>query len=71
MNRYAPGFTRRVSLVSPLVSVLPIAMIVASILGAGLERIAEGGLRLLGAVLSLNRSGFAFGYLPRRLVGRC
>ncbi len=70
LNRYAPGLTRRATLVSPLVAVLLIAMIVASILGAGRERIAEGGLRLVGAVLSLHLSGFAFGYLLSRVVNR-
>ncbi|MBN2191661.1 MAG: bile acid:sodium symporter family protein [Polyangiaceae bacterium] len=70
LNRYAPGFTRRATVVSPLIAVLLIAMIVASILGAGLARIVEGGLRLVGAVLSLHLSGFAFGYLISRVVSR-
>jgi BASS family bile acid:Na+ symporter len=70
LNRYAPRFTRKATVVSPLIAVLLIAMIVASILGAGLTRIAAGGLRLIGAVLSLHLSGFVLGYLLSRIVSR-
>jgi BASS family bile acid:Na+ symporter len=70
LNRFAPAFTRKATVVSPLVAVLLIAMIVASILGAGLSKIAEGGLRLVGAVLSLHLSGFGLGYLLSRMLSR-
>jgi BASS family bile acid:Na+ symporter len=70
LNRYAPGFTRKATVASPLVAVLLIALIVASILGAGRARIAAGGLPLLGAVLSLHLSGFVLGYLLSRILSR-
>jgi BASS family bile acid:Na+ symporter len=62
LNRKAPALTRRVTQFSPLVAVVLIAMIVASIIGAGLEKILQGGWALLGAVLSLHLGGFALGY---------
>lgn len=70
LNRYAPKLTRRVTVASPLVAVIVIALIVASIIGANLERIVEGGAPLWGAVLSLHFAGFLLGYALTWLVTR-
>jgi BASS family bile acid:Na+ symporter len=68
LNRYAPRITLRVNRLSPLVAVILIAMIVASIIGSSLDRIVEGGLPLWGAVLALHLAGFVLGYVLARLV---
>ena len=71
LNRYAPEITLRINRVSPLVAVLLIAMIVASIIGSSLDRIVAGGIPLWSAVLSLHLAGFGLGYLLARwLTGR-
>jgi BASS family bile acid:Na+ symporter len=55
--------------VAPLVAVLMITLIVASIIGAGRAVILESGARLLLAVASLHACGFLLGYLLSRLIG--
>jgi bile acid:Na+ symporter, BASS family len=70
LNRIAPDVTRRITLVSPFVAVLLIAMIVASIIGQSQDAILAGGFRLWGAVLSLHLLGFGLGYVLSRLVTR-
>ena len=49
--------------IAPLVAVLTITLIVASVVGAGREQILEAGVRLLVAVFGLHLLGFLFGYL--------
>ena len=48
--------------VAPLVAVVAITLIVASIIGAGREQILEAGPRLVLAVFSLHVFGFLVGY---------
>ena len=69
MQRWAPGLTRRVLPVAPLAAVIMIALIVASIIGAGREAILEAGPRLLLAVATLHVGGFFIGYWLARLTG--
>jgi bile acid:Na+ symporter, BASS family len=69
LNRVAPKAVARVLPVAPLVSVVTIALIVASILGQNAERIRSSGAILLLAVFLLHASGFALGYLFARLFG--
>lgn len=54
--------------IAPLVAVLTITLIVASVVGAGREQILESGLRLLVAVFGLHLLGFLFGYLAGKAV---
>jgi BASS family bile acid:Na+ symporter len=54
--------------VAPLVAVLTITLIVASVIGAGREQILEAGGRLLVAVFALHLFGFLFGYLAGKVV---
>ncbi|MDA1092962.1 MAG: bile acid:sodium symporter family protein [Acidobacteria bacterium] len=57
--------------VAPLVAVVTITLIVASVIGAGREQILESGFRLLLAVFGLHLFGFLFGYLGgKALLGR-
>ncbi len=70
MNRYLPRLTTQVTRVSPAIAVLVIAMVVASVLGAGREQVLTAGPRLLAAVILLHVSGFGFGYLLSKLWNR-
>ena len=54
--------------IAPLVAVITITLIVASVVGGGREQILEAGPRLLLAVFSLHACGFLFGYLASRAV---
>ncbi len=71
MNRYLPALTRRIAPVAPLVAVVMITLIVASIIGAGRSQILDAGPRLILAVSTLHAGGFLLGYaLIRVLRGR-
>ena len=63
LNRYAPRLTKTMTRVSPSIAVIVIALIVASVLGAGRDQVLQAGPRLLLSVLMLHISGFGFGYL--------
>ncbi|MBL9215643.1 MAG: bile acid:sodium symporter family protein [Opitutaceae bacterium] len=69
VNRLAPGFVRRTQLALPLVSVLVIALICASIIGGSAAAVQGAAFRLLGAVFGLHAGGFALGYVVARLTG--
>ncbi|HEX9593175.1 MAG TPA: bile acid:sodium symporter family protein [bacterium] len=70
LNRFAPRLTQRILPVAPLVAVVMITLIVASIIGAGREPILAAGPPLILAVFTLHAGGFALGYLITRLQGR-
>jgi BASS family bile acid:Na+ symporter len=63
LNRYAPRLTQTMTRVSPSIAVIVIALIVASVLGAGRDQVMQAGPRLLLSVLMLHVSGFSLGYL--------
>jgi BASS family bile acid:Na+ symporter len=69
LNRYAPRVVRAVLPVSPLVSVLAVALICASIIGQNATAIRESGAQLLLAVFLLHSGGFLLGYLFARALG--
>jgi len=69
LSRWAPRVTRRLLPIAPLLAVVMITLIVASIIGAGREAILAAGPRLLLAIASLHACGFLFGYLLIRLTG--
>jgi BASS family bile acid:Na+ symporter len=71
LNRYAPKFVKLVLPVSPLISVLAITLICASIIGGSAEQLQHSGWRLLGAVFLLHAGGFALGYGFSKLLGYC
>lgn len=68
-NRTAPNLVRRTQLALPLLSVLVIALICASIIGGSSAAIKASAARLIGAVFSLHAGGFALGYVIARLTG--
>ncbi|HUG10625.1 MAG TPA: bile acid:sodium symporter family protein [Opitutaceae bacterium] len=69
LNRRAPNLVRRTQAGLPLVSVIVIALICASIIGANADAVKGAALRLLGAVFCLHVFGFALGYAAARLMG--
>lgn len=69
LNRRLPGVTRAVAPAAPLVSVLAIALVCASVVGQHAAEVRRGGATLLGAVLMLHALGFALGYAVTRLAG--
>ncbi len=66
-NRYFPKASQRISIVSPLVSVIAIVLIVASVIGQKNDVILTSGWRLLAAPALLHLGGFGLGYLLSRL----
>jgi BASS family bile acid:Na+ symporter len=69
LNTFSPRLVRVVLPVAPLVSVLAVAMICASIIGKNAELILGSGSTLLGAVFLLHAAGFALGWLFARVLG--
>ena len=67
MNKYLPKFTDKILPVAPLVAVIAIVLIVASIIGQGKEEILNSGFKLIGAIISLHLSGFVIGYGVSRI----
>lgn len=70
LNRLAPDLTRKLTKFSPSVAVIVIALIVASVLGAGRDQILDAGPRLLLGVFLLHTLGFVLGYLFSRWLNR-
>lgn len=70
LNRRAPRLTQQLAVVSPSIAVIVIALIVASVLGAGRDKIFTLGPRLLLAVFLLHALGFLLGYLFSRWINR-
>ena len=68
LNRLAPGVVRRTQLLLPLVSVITIALICASIIGGSAPAIKTAAPRLLGAVFGLHAGGFLLGYAVARIT---
>lgn len=70
LNRYAPRLVKWVLPVSPLVSVLTITLICASIIGGSRDNFLQSGGKLILAVFLLHTGGFLLGYLLSR-AWRC
>lgn len=69
LHHGTPRLVRLVLPVAPLVSVVVIALICASIIGQQVESIRRSGLKLLTAVFLLHLGGFTLGHLMARLFG--
>ena len=69
INRWLPGAVQRVLPVAPLVSVVTIALVCASIVGQNAAAIRSSGPQLLIAVFLLHGIGFGVGYLFARAFG--
>ena len=63
MNRFMSKTTKRLVTFSPLVAVIFITLIVASVVGAGRDQIIKSGSKLVVAVFSLHSLGFLLGYI--------
>jgi BASS family bile acid:Na+ symporter len=70
LNRFAPRLVKIVLPVSPLVSVLAITLICASIIGSSADKFEQSGGKLILAVFLLHTGGFFIGYISSRLL-RC
>lgn len=69
LNRWTPGLVRAVLPAAPLVSVLTIAMICASVIGGQADTIRRSGGMLLLAVFLLHAGGFGLGWAFAWLFG--
>lgn len=69
LHHGAPRVVTAVLPVAPLVSVLTIALICASVIGGSAEVIRSSGLRLLLAIVSFHAGGFLLGYAASRVFG--
>ncbi|MBP9733380.1 MAG: bile acid:sodium symporter family protein [Candidatus Omnitrophica bacterium] len=70
LNKFIPSVTRRILPASPLVAVIFITLIVASIVGQGKAQIFEAGWTLIAAVFCLHAFGFGLGYAAAAVVAR-
>jgi len=69
INRFLPRVVRAVMPVAPLVSVVTIALVCASVIGQNAAAVLGSGPTLLLAVALLHAIGFGVGYCFARLVG--
>jgi BASS family bile acid:Na+ symporter len=69
INRFLPRVVKVVLPVAPLVSVVMIALVCASIIGQNAAAVTASGPRLLAAVVLLHALGFGVGYAFARLFG--
>jgi len=58
----APRLVKAILPAAPLVSVITVALICASIIGQSAEAIKASGIKLVGAVFLLHTGGFLLGY---------
>jgi BASS family bile acid:Na+ symporter len=68
LHHLTPRVVKLVLPVAPLVSVVTIVLICASIIGSSAEDLKQSGLQILLAVLSLHGGGFFLGYVFARLL---
>ncbi len=68
LGRYAPRAVQWALPVAPLVSVVAIVLIVASIIGQSAAAIIDSALQLLSAVFVLHVAGFGLGYSLAKLL---
>jgi BASS family bile acid:Na+ symporter len=68
LHHFMPRVVKSILPVAPLVSVLVITLICASIIGSNATALKQSGGHLLGAVFLLHTAGFGLGYLAARLL---
>lgn len=69
LRTYFPRVTRRLLPAAPLLAVVFITLIVASVIGQAADTIRASAQSLLLAVLTLHAGGFALGYILARILG--
>ena len=62
LSRYSPNLTMKLQTISPLIAVIVIVLIVASIIGAGRDEIIESAFDLIAAVFTLHILGFSIAF---------
>ena len=67
LQRRFPATSHRIRPMAPLIAVVAITLIAASVIGANRQNVLEAGLRLVAAVVTLHAAGFVSGYLAGRL----
>ncbi|MCX8044011.1 MAG: bile acid:sodium symporter family protein [Desulfobacterota bacterium] len=70
LNKFFHRFSARLLPAMPLISVMFITLIVASVIGAGRTEILAAGWRLIAAVFTLHAAGFLFGYIGAYCISR-
>jgi BASS family bile acid:Na+ symporter len=68
LHHFAPRVVKTILPAAPLVSVLVITLICASIIGSNADALKRSGGRLLIAVFLLHTAGFGLGYLATRVL---
>jgi BASS family bile acid:Na+ symporter len=68
LHHFVPRAVKTILPVAPLVSVLVITLICASIIGSNADALKRSGGRLLIAVFLLHTAGFGLGYLAARVL---
>jgi bile acid:Na+ symporter, BASS family len=68
LNRYTPRMVSFVLPIAPLVSVIFIALICASIIGSNAQTVLDSALLLFTAVALLHIGGFGLGYLLAKML---
>ncbi|MEM7183267.1 MAG: bile acid:sodium symporter family protein [Spirochaetota bacterium] len=63
LNYLFPKWIKKVNQISPLISIVFITMIVASIIGASKKDLLHSGVALFGSVVCLHLIGFVLGYI--------
>ncbi|MDG2308451.1 MAG: bile acid:sodium symporter family protein [Candidatus Binatia bacterium] len=69
LNHFAPKLVRVVQPASPLIAVVAIVLIVASVIGQSADAILGSGFSLVSAVLLLHSGGFVLGYMLAKFFG--
>jgi len=69
LNHCFPKSVKKINPIAPLVSVIFIALICASIVGSNNQAVKEAALQLFTAVALLHLGGFGLGYLLGHLLG--
>jgi BASS family bile acid:Na+ symporter len=69
LHHVAPKLTRAVLPVAPLVSVIAIVLICASIIGNNADAVKESAVKLIASVFLLHAGGFSLGYFIAQLFG--
>ncbi len=67
-NHFAPRAVQVINPIAPLISVIVIALICASIIGSNVEAMKQAALVLFAAVTMLHLGGFGLGYLTGKIL---
>ncbi|KAL3155679.1 hypothetical protein ABBQ32_012705 [Trebouxia sp. C0010 RCD-2024] len=69
LNQNFPKVVTRTAPFAPLVAVIAVVLIVASVMAQNAAAVTLAGPKLVGAIIALHTGGFAFGYWASRIAG--